>query len=75
MADSGHRRAVCPRIASLPYIGVAMTNFALMVLMALFLFGVPLKGSCDHQAVGPDLGRRSPGPRPVLGAADRSVAQ
>jgi ribosome-dependent ATPase len=29
----------------LPYIGVAMTNFALMLLMALFLFQVPLKGS------------------------------
>ena len=29
----------------IPYIGVAMTNFALMFLMALFLFEVPLKGS------------------------------
>ena len=29
----------------LPYIGVAMTNFALMFVMALFLFQVPLKGS------------------------------
>ncbi len=29
----------------LPYLGVAMTNFALMFLMALFVFGVPLKGS------------------------------
>jgi ribosome-dependent ATPase len=29
----------------LPYIGVAMANFAVMFLMALFLFGVPLKGS------------------------------
>ena len=29
----------------LPYIGVAMTNFALMFFMALFLFQVPLKGS------------------------------
>ena len=28
-----------------PYIGVAMMNFALMVVMALFIFGVPLKGS------------------------------
>ncbi len=29
----------------LPYIGVAMTNFVLMFLMALFVFQVPLKGS------------------------------
>jgi ribosome-dependent ATPase len=29
----------------LPYIGVAMVNFAVMFLMALFVFGVPLKGS------------------------------
>ena len=29
----------------LPYIGFAMVNFALMFLMALFVFGVPLKGS------------------------------
>ena len=29
----------------LPYIAVAMVNFALLVAMALFLFGVPLKGS------------------------------
>jgi len=29
----------------LPYIGVAMANFALMFLMALFVFQVPLKGS------------------------------
>ena len=29
----------------LPYIGVAMANFALMFLMALFVFAVPLKGS------------------------------
>ncbi len=29
----------------IPYIGVAMANFALMFLMALFLFQVPLKGS------------------------------
>jgi len=28
-----------------PYIGVAMANFALMFLMALFVFQVPLKGS------------------------------
>ena len=29
----------------IPYIGVAMANFALMFLMALFVFQVPLKGS------------------------------
>jgi ribosome-dependent ATPase len=29
----------------LPYIGVAMANFAVMFLMALFVFQVPLKGS------------------------------
>ena len=29
----------------LPYIGVAMANFLLMFLMALFIFQVPLKGS------------------------------
>ena len=29
----------------IPYIGVAMVNFALMFLMALFVFQVPLKGS------------------------------
>ncbi len=29
----------------IPYIAVAMINFALMVLMALFIFQVPLKGS------------------------------
>jgi ribosome-dependent ATPase len=29
----------------LPYIAVAMVNFVLMFLMALFVFGVPLKGS------------------------------
>ncbi|HUI14957.1 MAG TPA: ribosome-associated ATPase/putative transporter RbbA [Xanthobacteraceae bacterium] len=29
----------------IPYIGVAFTNFAMMVLMALFLFQIPLKGS------------------------------
>ncbi len=28
-----------------PYIGLAMVNFGLMFLMALFVFGVPLKGS------------------------------
>jgi ribosome-dependent ATPase len=29
----------------LPYIGIAMANFGLLFLMALFLFQVPLKGS------------------------------
>lgn len=29
----------------LPYVAVALTNFALMFVMAVFLFGVPLKGS------------------------------
>ncbi len=29
----------------LPYIVLAMANFALLVLLAIFLFGVPLKGS------------------------------
>ena len=29
----------------LPYVGLAMVNFALMFLMALFVFQVPLKGS------------------------------
>jgi len=29
----------------MPYVGVAMANFALMFLMALFVFDVPLKGS------------------------------
>ena len=36
----------------LPYIGVAMVNFALMFLMALFVFGVPLKGSFLTLLVG-----------------------
>ena len=29
----------------MPYIGLAMVNFALMFVMALLVFGVPLKGS------------------------------
>ena len=36
----------------IPYIGVAMTNFALMFFMALFLFQVPLKGSFIALLVG-----------------------
>jgi ribosome-dependent ATPase len=31
--------------SNLPYIAVAMANFSLMLLMALFVFHVPLKGS------------------------------
>jgi ribosome-dependent ATPase len=36
----------------LPYIAVAMTNFALMFLMALFVFQVPLKGSFPILLIG-----------------------
>jgi ribosome-dependent ATPase len=36
----------------LPYIGIAMSNFAVLFLMALFLFGVPLKGSFAALASG-----------------------
>ena len=36
----------------LPYIGVAMANFALMFLMALFVFQVPLKGSFLALVIG-----------------------
>jgi ribosome-dependent ATPase len=36
----------------LPYIGVAMVNFALMFLMALFVFQVPLKGSFPTLLLG-----------------------
>jgi ribosome-dependent ATPase len=36
----------------LPYIALAMVNFGLMVLMALFVFGVPLKGSFFVLALG-----------------------
>ena len=28
----------------IPYVGVAMVNFFVLLVMALFLFGVPLKG-------------------------------
>lgn len=35
-----------------PYVGVALFNFVVMVLMALFLFGVPLKGSLLGLALG-----------------------
>jgi ribosome-dependent ATPase len=36
----------------LPYIAVAMANFALMFLMALFVFDVPLKGSFPTLLLG-----------------------
>ncbi len=36
----------------IPYIAIAMTNFALMFLMALFVFQVPLKGSLSALVVG-----------------------
>jgi len=36
----------------LPYIGLAMVNFALMFLMALYIFRVPLKGSFLTLALG-----------------------
>jgi ribosome-dependent ATPase len=36
----------------IPYIGVAMVNFGLMFLMALFIFRVPLKGSFPVLAFG-----------------------
>ncbi len=36
----------------LPYIAVAMTNFALMFFMALFVFKVPLKGSLPALLLG-----------------------
>jgi ribosome-dependent ATPase len=35
-----------------PYIGLAMINFALMLLMALLIFQVPLKGSLIALLVG-----------------------
>jgi ribosome-dependent ATPase len=36
----------------LPYIAIAMANFSLLLLMALFLFHVPLKGSFPVLAIG-----------------------
>ena len=36
----------------LPYIGVAMANFTLMFLMALFVFQIPLKGSFPALLLG-----------------------
>jgi ribosome-dependent ATPase len=35
-----------------PYVGLAMVNFALMFMMALFVFQVPLKGSFPTLLVG-----------------------
>ena len=36
----------------LPYIAVGMVNFAAMMLMIIYLFGVPLKGSFTGLAIG-----------------------
>jgi ribosome-dependent ATPase len=36
----------------LPYIAIAMVNFAMLFLMALFIFGVPLKGSFPMLVAG-----------------------
>jgi ribosome-dependent ATPase len=36
----------------IPYVGVAMVNFALMFLMAIFVFRVPLKGSFPTLLLG-----------------------
>jgi ribosome-dependent ATPase len=36
----------------LPYIAVALVNFAVLFVMALFVFGVPLKGSFATLALG-----------------------
>jgi ribosome-dependent ATPase len=36
----------------LPYVGVSLINFTIMVLMALFLFHVPLKGSFAVLLIG-----------------------
>ena len=36
----------------LPYIGVAMVNFAIMFVMSQFVFGVPLKGSFLTLVIG-----------------------
>jgi ribosome-dependent ATPase len=48
----------------LPYIAVAMANFTLMLLMALFVFHVPLKGSFPSpSARRPDLRHRDDGIR------------
>ena len=36
----------------LPYVGLAMLNFAVLAAMAVFIFGVPLKGSLAALVVG-----------------------
>jgi ribosome-dependent ATPase len=36
----------------LPYIGIAMVNFAVLLAMAIFLFDVPLRGSLPMLALG-----------------------
>lgn len=36
----------------IPYIAIAMVSFVLLVLLALFLFGVPIKGSVAMLALG-----------------------
>ena len=36
----------------LPYVGVGMVNFLLLVVLAIFVFGVPIKGSFLALAVG-----------------------
>jgi ribosome-dependent ATPase len=36
----------------IPYIGLAMLNFVLMTLLAVFLFGVPIKGSLLALVIG-----------------------
>jgi ribosome-dependent ATPase len=36
----------------IPYIALAMLNFALMTLLAVFLFGVPIKGSLPALVIG-----------------------
>jgi ribosome-dependent ATPase len=36
----------------LPYVGVAMVNFAFLFLMAIFVFGVPLKGPFPTLLIG-----------------------
>ena len=45
-------RVEFPLGKQLPYIAVAMANFTLMLLMALFVFHVPLKGSFPVLLVG-----------------------
>ena len=36
----------------LPYVGIAMVNFAIMTVIVVFVFGVPLKGSLVALALG-----------------------